>query len=221
MEQQIAQWEQRGDRRAIFLGCYHLMTRNMIRAMEQGRFVDNIWVSSLLHHFAAYYFNALQQYDRNDRATPKVWHLAHQAAADPKTPAHQNLLLGVNAHINYDLVLALVDVLENEWLGLASEKRERRHSDHTLINRIIGDTTDSVQDQILERYEPAMKLVDVFMGPVDEWLASRLITSWRERVWKRAVEMLESADDDRREMIRQRIEKEALKRGRRILDGTL
>jgi hypothetical protein len=221
MEQQIRRWEQRGDRRAIFLGCYLLMTRNMMQAMDRGHFDDGIWVSSLLHHFAAYYFDALNRYEEDHPSTPLVWRGAHQAAAASETPAHQNLLLGVNAHINYDLALALVDALENEWPRLSPERRRTRRRDHNRVNQIIGETVDSVQDQVLERYQPSMDLVDKLMGPLDEWLASRLIAGWRDSVWEVAVEMLEAAGEEEREEIRRRVEADTLKRARRILSGAL
>jgi len=41
----------------------------------------------------------------------------------------QNLILGVNAHINYDLVLATADMLEPEWSQLDEERRQARHDD--------------------------------------------------------------------------------------------
>ncbi len=38
----VEQWEARQDRRAIFLGCYRLMTRNMLDAIEADRFHDDV-----------------------------------------------------------------------------------------------------------------------------------------------------------------------------------
>jgi hypothetical protein len=56
----VSQWEQDKDRRAIFLQCYSMMTRNMLDALVVGRFHDRDWVGELLNHFAGYYFKSLE-----------------------------------------------------------------------------------------------------------------------------------------------------------------
>ena len=132
----------------------------------------------------------------------------------------QNLLLGINAHINYDLVLALVDMLEPEWEALTPERRQLRYEDHHHVNDIIGRTVDSVQDQVVDPALPAMGLVDALLGPVDEWIASRTIAHWREAVWNAAVRMLDSGDEEARAMLRAEVEAEALRRAQAILTGS-
>ncbi len=58
MHEQADAWENRRDKRAIFLRCYAMMTANMLRALESRRFEDQDWVGRLLHRFADYYFSA-------------------------------------------------------------------------------------------------------------------------------------------------------------------
>ena len=58
------------------------------------------------------------------------------------------------------------------------------------------------------------------LGPVDEWIASRTIGNWREAVWNAAVQMLESSDEEEREMLRGEVEAEALRRAQTILTGS-
>jgi hypothetical protein len=213
----VDQWEAAHDRRAIFLGCYRLMTANMLDAIEAGRFHDAVWVSSLLHRFADYYFDALKLYDQQRPDTPAVWRLAFDATRDEDVMTLQHLLLGVNAHINFDLVFTLVDLLAPEWTGLTDERRAQRHTDHTLVNRIIGETVDAVQDQVIDRHSPWYDFVDKLLGPVDEWLTSRLISQWREEVWENAVRYLAAATPEERETLRQRIEQQALRLGSDML----
>ncbi|HTP10506.1 MAG TPA: DUF5995 family protein, partial [Anaerolineae bacterium] len=100
----VDQWEAAHDRRAIFLGCYRLMTRNMLDAIEAGRFHDGAWVARLLERFADYYFAALERFEQDESSAPVVWKLAFDATRDEKVMTLQHLLLGVNAHINHDLV---------------------------------------------------------------------------------------------------------------------
>jgi hypothetical protein len=165
----------------------------------------------LLHHFAGYYFDALDAYEAEGEDPPAVWRCAHDAARRSNTPAISLLLLGVNAHINYDLVLAVADLLEPEWPALSDAERHARYEDYCRVNDTIGRTIDSVQDTILEKREPFMALVDTLFGPVDEWLVSRGITEWREEVWGHAVRRVETTGDAQREVLRQEIEASAMR----------
>jgi hypothetical protein len=74
------------------------------------------------------------------------------------------LLLGVNAHINYDLVLTLVDLLEPEWKQLSAEQCQQRHSDYCHVNEIISLTIDIVQDDVLERSIPTICGDEIIVG---------------------------------------------------------
>ena len=211
MQDRIDGWEQSGDPRAVFLSCYALMTQNMLDAVDAGEFTDAVWVSHLLHHFAGYYFDALDAYEAGAVHAPEVWRCAHDAARRSNTPAISLLLLGVNAHINYDLVLAVADLLEPEWPSLSDAEQRARYEDYCRVNDTIGRTIDSVQDGILEKREPIMALVDTLLGPVDEWLVSRGITEWREEVWGHAVRRVETTGEAQREVLRQEIEAAAMR----------
>jgi len=217
MQLLVQKFEEISDRRAIFLNCYLLMTRNMLKAIEAGEFNDPAWVDTLLHRFADYYFDALSAYEVSDSSTSAVWRLAHRAAAEPETLVLQNLLLGINAHINYDLVLTLVDLLEPEWPQLSVDQREQRHSDYCQVNKIISYTIDTVQDDVVERYSPIMDVLDKMLGPLDEWLISQLITNWRDEVWDETVGLLTTVDIEEQRKLLVQIEATTLKRAEAIL----
>jgi hypothetical protein len=216
MADRIQQWEAAADRRAVFLSCYAMMTRNVLAAVHAGDFHDPPWVHDLLERFAEYYFAAVEAYEAKTAGVPAAWRVAFDAANDPDLEVMQHLLLGINAHINYDLVLCLGDVLAPEWQALSDDQRHARYLDHCRINEIIGHTIDAVQDQIVEHYSPWMDIVDRVLGSLDEWLTLRLIAHWREQVWARAVARVELADDAAREAQRLEIEERIANRGRLI-----
>lgn len=216
MRRQVRRWEKEEDARAIFLGCYSMMTENMLQALDQGRFRDGVWVDGLLHRFADYYFDALTCYDCDDPTVPRAWHVVHSATTHQSMHVLQHLLLGVNAHINYDLVLTLYDMLQPEWSALDGASRARRLEDHLTVNQVIAETVDRVQDEVVERQDPVMELVDVVMGRLDERFFAALITSWRHRVWDRAQAMLATGSESERESLRRQIEDEVLRMGRFI-----
>lgn len=216
MQTQIEEWQAAADRRAVFLSCYHLMTQNMLGAIDNSEFNDPEWVYSLLEHFAEYYFTALEQYEQDSPVTPAVWRRAFDAAQKPDTLALQNLLLGVNAHINYDLIFSLADMLEPDWSQLSPDERDGRYDDYIHVNQIINGTIDAVQETVIEPDSRTMELIDWLSGPADEWAISHLITQWRDEVWQRAMQLLDSREDERQDL-RQQYEQNALKRANRIL----
>lgn len=213
MQVLIGRWEAAANPQATFLSCYRLMTGNMLAAIERGEFRDPDWVDRLLHHFAEYYFAALEAWERDPRAAPAVWQLAHDATRDPRALPIQNLLLGINAHINYDLVLTMVDLLRPEWPHLTLGQRGERYADYTMVNEVIARTIDSVQDDVIERNMPVMDLLDKLLGPVDEYLVSRLITQWRETVWERTCCLLDARTAQERESLVSATEAAAVKLG--------
>jgi hypothetical protein len=210
-------WEAKDDKRCIFLGCYTLMTGNMLAALDRDEFHDSPWVRQLLTHFAKYYFDALDAFERNDAATPAVWRVAHEAAATHRTMTLQHLFLGVNAHINFDLALTVVDMLENEWQHMPPEQRRKRYEDYCMVNEIIARTIDEVQDQVIRRHSPALGLVDALLGRLDERVIVHQIAKWREQVWEFAVSLLEFPRGERRDNIVALIEAMALERSDAIL----
>ena len=193
------------------------MTRNMFAAIEQGEFYDATWVRLLLHRFAQHYFNSLDAYDQDPDSTLKVWRVAHQSAASGDLLVIQNLMLGINAHINYDLVFAVVELLEEEWPTLSPAQQHARYVDYSHVNKVLGRTIDTVQDEVISRLTPAFFLLDTALGPLDEWMTERLITSWRDTVWDQAMRILACHAADDREALRVEVEQITLLRSAAIL----
>ncbi|MBI1297591.1 hypothetical protein GC175_21850 [bacterium] len=216
MQAYIQTWEACADDKALFLRCYFLMTSNMFSAVETRQFDDPVWVHNLLHHFADYYFDALHLYEQDVSSAPLVWQFAHDAACSPGVSALQKLLLGINAHINYDLVLAVTDMLTAEWHDHTAVQRASRYNDHCHVNQIIGQSIDAVQDQVLGPAMPMMELFDRLLGPVDEILISRLITAWRENVWRNAAGLLDCNDPQARGGLVEQVHADAVKLARFI-----
>jgi hypothetical protein len=220
MQAQIDAWrssaEGRADARESFLSCYQMMTCNMLAAIDRSEFNDGEWVYSLLQHFAEYYFDALSSYEHNVPTTPAVWRRAFEVAAQPGTLALQNLLLGVNAHINYDLIFTLADMLEPDWSQLSLDERQGRYDDYTHVNAIIAQTIDAVQEQILAPDAETLAWIDRLSGPLDELVVAKLLSGWREDVWERAMQLLDALPNEKAGL-QEQFEKEAVQRAGLIL----
>ncbi len=148
-----------------------------------------------------------------------VWRLAHHTAQDPRSLPLENLLLGINAHINYDLVMTLVDLLGPEWNDLSDEQRASRYADYCYVNDVLARTVDAVQDEVLEPAMPVMELIDKLLGPLDELLILHLMTGWREGVWQNARRLLEAETREEQASVLQQVEAETLRLGKFIRLG--
>lgn len=150
MAAQLAAWEASEDGRAVFLDCYARMTEAVVRRVDERGFDDPVWVARLMDRFADYYFDSIDG-GPDGRPVPEPWVLAHAAAVGHDAHPIQLLLAGVNAHINYDLVATLVDLLDDEWHGGDEVAVARRRHDYDTINDVIAATADLVQDEVLGR----------------------------------------------------------------------
>ncbi|MEO6792069.1 MAG: DUF5995 family protein [Ornithinibacter sp.] len=191
-------WERSGDRRAIFAQCYLIMTARVREAIAAGEFVDGVWVTRLLDRFADYYFDAIDAHAIPDAPVPcpPVWVRAFDACTDPGCHPLRALLLGINAHINHDLALAIVDVLQ-DWADLDDVARETRRADHEHVNTIIEATTDEVQRDVVARWAPGTAILDLVLGPLDEWVFGVAVESFRGNVWVDAMTVMALPTDGR------------------------
>ncbi len=206
LEQLVRVWDEGGDRRALFARTYAGMTLAMSTGLSGGEFLDQVWVSRLLNTFAGYYFTAV---DAAEEHRPLVWTEAFTACRDEQVSALQLVLLGVNAHVNRDLPMALADVLD-DWRLLDATAHERRRLDHDRVNTVIARLTDDLQGQIVNPTMPALDLLDRLMGSLDERLFAAGVTLWRRRSWQDAQRLVLAADPDERASICREIEDRAL-----------
>jgi predicted transcriptional regulator len=176
-----------GSRRSIFVKLYSIVTSTVRERISQGGyFEDDEWAGRYLVAFANLYASARYRYDRGE-TVPKAWRIAFRTADQRSGLVLQDLLLGVNAHINHDLAFALVE-------ATIEPQRQMRHRDHTAVNAILEGLTNASQEKIAALYAPGLRLADELAGPVDEIASAFSIEHARENAWRQAV-ALTTADN--------------------------
>jgi hypothetical protein len=174
-------FERRGDRRAIFLAIYARMTAAVADHIDRGTFRDPEWVGAYLVAFGNLYRAAVHAYEVGDfEALPTPWLLAFDAAARGDALVLQDASLGVNAHINYDLALALVRV------GLTPDSA-KKYADHAAVTDLIRDLVDEAQEGLVDRDAAGFGAFEESLGRVDEWLLVATIDECRDSAWRTAV----------------------------------
>jgi len=102
----MALLEADGDPARFFLGTYLRITEAVRTAVTDGLFEDPSWVAAWDVDFAGFYLDALEAYRRDPASAPAPWRQAFGAKSTVRPQGH--VLLGVNAHINFDLPQSLL-----------------------------------------------------------------------------------------------------------------
>jgi hypothetical protein len=169
------------DRRAIFASVYTLTTLRMAESIDANAYVNTSWMRSYQTEFANHYRKALHDYAVGQRAqVPTAWLTAFDAAAGGQTLIIQDALLGMNAHINYDLAFAIEKVK-------LSPNTASRYVDHTRVNAVLSEVSDEIVAALGELYGPNYAALDSALGPVDELFLAAGMATARQNAWNNAV----------------------------------
>ncbi|MGD0699484.1 MAG: DUF5995 family protein [Trebonia sp.] len=174
--------EAAGDKRRYFHATYLRTTIAVAGEISRGGFADVGWVERWDIVFADLYLDALAA-DMAGRTTPRPWAIAFGAPAG--LPPLRQVLLGMNAHINYDLPQALVAVISDKQFGDAA-LLARREADHRAIDEVLASRVASEDDELTRLSGPA-PLLDRLLRPVSRLGTQRFLREAREKVWANAT----------------------------------
>jgi Family of unknown function (DUF5995) len=203
---------ERRDRRAVFASAYLAITLAVREKSGAGFFDDNEWVRRYDVAFADLYRRALHDFELGRyEAVPRAWRFSFETSLSGDSLVLQDLLLGINAHINHDLALALDAV--------SIDPRDRRHRDHTRVNDVLAAATDALQDRIARAYAPALRVLDRVAGRLDEELAGFSVRAAREACWVSALSLANVRDEGEKTAVRRRLDRDASVLARLVLSS--
>ena len=185
MDELVAELEAERSPDRYFLSTYSRTTRAVAAALEDGRFEDPPWVEEWDVVFADLYLEALRAYRRAREAAPRPWRVAFEA--DPSLPPIAHLLLGMNAHINYDLPQALIEVIPPEDVTDA-RLMDRRRRDHERIDGVLVERV-AAEDVEVKKATGALRLIDHLMTPLNHAASRRFLKEARLKVWHNTLEL--------------------------------
>jgi hypothetical protein len=177
---------QDGDRRLAFHTTYLRTTRAVAAALRAGAFADTDWVDRWDVAFAQLYLDALDASRRGD-PVPEPWAVAFAAAADqPGLPTVRHVLLGMNAHINYDLPQALLAVISDAEFDDPAV-RARREADHRRIDEVLAVQVGAEAE--LQQVDPRTTWQDRALQSANRMATRRILRESRAKVWANALEL--------------------------------
>ena len=167
--------------RRTFITTYQRTTQAVAAAVDAAFFEDPDWVVRWDVAFADLFIVA-HDADQMGGHVPRPWRLAFQA--DPKLPTIVHLLLGMNAHINYDLPPATLSVITAQDFE-DPVLIDRRRRDHERIDRILAARV-AAEDHAIGG---ARSLLDRILTPANRLSSRRFLREARHKVWLNAAEL--------------------------------
>ncbi len=200
-----------GDLRGVFATAYLHITRNINTAIQNREFRDNEWSVAYLVRFANLYREAVLNYETALLTRiPKSWILSFDLAKEKEGLIIQHLLLGINAHINHDLSIALFDVS-------IDPHRKNKYHDHNLVNHILEKATETLKKEVSRKYAPVLSRLDRKTGHISDDVTSFSIPKARDHAWSFAVALTLAKRESEQTMIRKVIDDQAAVLARLIL----
>jgi hypothetical protein len=161
---------------------YLLVTRRVQENPPVGGFADPRALAHLDVVFANLYFSAIGELSRQPQAVPSAWKALLEARHRVDIDRIQFAIAGMNAHINHDLPIALVQA--NNELGIEPDLNSPQHDDFEKINEIL----EAALPQALEF------LATGLLGEIaqDSGRIGRLLALWsvrkaRDNGWNNSV----------------------------------
>jgi len=129
-----------------FNRLYLMVTQQVQNSPPVGGFKNPVWLTRLDVVFAGLYFAAIADFITGSSNLPSSWEALFEARFRPGIDRIQFALAGMNAHINHDLALALLQT--DKELGLTPGLSSPEHDDFEQVNGLL--------EQVLE---PSLKIL--------------------------------------------------------------
>lgn len=168
------------NRVAAFNSLYYTITDRVASALHGPDVTEPAFLELLDVEFGKRYFTALKLWGEDeDEMTPDAWEVLFRRAADKRVSRLAAAMLGVNAHINFDLAMALIAT----WQQLDTGPGDEVHPDYLVINKIFYQEIPGLR----RRYSTPWQLdLDHLCGRLDDWSQDLLVFGTRAMAWEQA-----------------------------------
>jgi Family of unknown function (DUF5995) len=166
-----------------FATLYKRVTVAIRDAINEGVFDDGRRMEQLDVAFARRYFNALNAYFYPDeyQGPTLPWEVAFVGDRNDQAIILQHMMTGLNAHITFDLGLAV--------LAVAANSLDKLENDFNRVNALLCSQIPGILD-VVEQLSPEIRVIRrVLPSAVEVALLKRMITKLRRSAWYFAIYM--------------------------------
>jgi hypothetical protein len=174
--------EAANDPRQYFHAVYLRTTIAVAEAIKGGGFLDPDWAERWDVAFASLYLDALAAAMSGGQPS-RPWQIAFSAPNE--LPALTHVLLGMNAHVNFDLPQALVMVITDEEFDNPALVAKRAE-DHRAIDRVLASRVAAEDEELVGISGPG-SLLNRLLRPLNQRGTQRFLRESREKVWANAI----------------------------------
>jgi hypothetical protein len=166
---------------AWFNKLYRRVTERVALALTDNTFENPAFIDRLDVVFANLYFEALRAFLHDREKMPRAWAPLFEGNAERGIAPIQFALAGMNAHINRDLMVAVVRVCEEMQLEVGGDSAHKR--DYDRLNPILQEVETSVRAWFLEGFVAEF---DSMFEKVDTIVANWSLVEARDAAWSHA-----------------------------------
>ncbi|HEU4538456.1 MAG TPA: DUF5995 family protein, partial [Polyangiaceae bacterium] len=150
----IAECREQADPLGYFPALYRAVTLRVRAGTASGAFQDGPRMAAFDVAFANRYFAAYDAF-RAGGTPSKCWQVAFTTTRSGRLIILQDLVVGINAHINFDLGVAAADMFGPQLAGF--------HADFNHINDILAVLTPQVEATVT-RFSPLLHVLATIGG---------------------------------------------------------
>jgi Family of unknown function (DUF5995) len=179
MEELLRALESAREPGRFFLCTYLRTTRAVGAALDRGGFEDPDWVAAWDVDFAELYLDALEASREDAASVAAPWRQAFGARAGLPPEAH--VLLGMNAHINFDLPQSLIRMIPPADFT-SPTLLDLRRRDHERIDEVLAARV-AEEDVALQRAGGRRSPLDRVLAPANRQASRLFLRESRRKVW--------------------------------------
>ncbi len=225
LELVTARLRERGDARAVFPDVYAVITRRVKMTIEGGPgpvFLEPQWISKLAGLFCQHYLKALEASLQQGSQAGVAWDIAFDERDAGSGVASLDALLGINAHINFDLAQGLYDNIIAHGAVRDSRLLARYRHDHDLVNAILASSMSEIFSILSVRYRCPLAIAATCSRGVEDTVSRMVmftLRQWRDRVWDDLCGMLSAREPSEMDVVLARMNRMSGRIARAIAVG--
>lgn len=174
----IADAKAQDDRLGFFAALYRQVTLDVRKGIQQGFFDNGPRMERFDTLFANRYFAAHDAWKSGGEIT-RSWKVAFTAMESPAGIILQDLLVGINAHINLDLGIAAAEISPGPGI-------QDLQGDFDKINQVLANLIQPVE-MVIARFSPLIGLLQKIGGKDAAEVLNFSMDAARDDAWRHAV----------------------------------
>lgn len=195
LESIVDQTRADSSRAGYFAAMYWVVTKAIKQAISDGEFEDGPRMAELDVVFAKRYIDAFDRHNAQEQPS-SAWQVSFLGADKWRPIIVQQLLTGMNAHINLDLGVAAATIAPGDSLA-------ELHADFNKINEVLARMTDRFIEDI-DAVSPWIEYLDRIGGKAEQHVIKFSIDAARDAAWDLAERLAPLHPEEWSEAIEER-----------------